>query len=529
MKNIILALLCATVLVGCSDFLNRGPGDELSPNTFWKTEKDAKVNLVGCYANFESGWTLTYLDCASDNAYNFHKHEGYTVLGNSSMSASDPGANWFNFDGIHACNEYLEKQDQVNFTTEGLKEQYEAEVRSIRAYLYFIRTQLYGDFPLFVKNFTTPEEAKVERTAKAEVDKFIEAELKDVIDVLPDKNESGRFNKAAAQALLMRFYLYNNQYEAALKVAQRIKGYSMPNLSYEESFLLENIHNSEMILTRDYVMDTQSFNFTAFLPNSLGGWSSVVPTQSLVDSYEMADGKTIEEAKNLGEFYEENPYINRDPRLRASIVYPGQNYEGAIFDPLNPKSSDYYSNANNATKTGYNFKKFYSNLEQFGHEFWNTGQCFPIFRYAEVLLTIAECKVELNQLDNDLYEAMDAVRLRAGMPKVDRTKYNTQDSLRDLVRRERRVEFAMEGLRRFDVIRWGIGEDVMKGQLMSCPYGVVNHNEVVDSTTGDVSVTLNLPAKLIEDRMFEKGKSELLPIPQTKRDKNKLLKQNPGY
>ena len=66
MKNIILALLCATVLVGCSDFLNRGPGDELSPNTFWKTEKDAKVNLVGCYANFESGWTLTYLDCASD-------------------------------------------------------------------------------------------------------------------------------------------------------------------------------------------------------------------------------------------------------------------------------------------------------------------------------------------------------------------------------------------------------------------------------------------------------------------------------
>lgn len=529
MKNKILLLLGLFTLASCSDFLDRDPGDELSPNTFWKTEQDAKLNLVGCYSTFESGYNIMYWDCASDNAYNFHKHEGYRVLGSSTMSPADPGASWFSFGGIHACNEFLAMQDQVDFKTEGLKEQYEAEIRAIRAYHYFIRSTRYGDYPLFSENYENPEAAKVERTPKAQVNEFIEQELKEIIQILPKKNDSGRFNKAAAQALLMRFYLFNEKYEEALATANSIKGYSMPKLSFEESFLMDNIHNSEMILTRDYVLNSHQMDFTAFLPNSIGGWSSVVPTQSLVDAFEMQDGKTIKEALELGEYDPKNPYINRDPRLRATIIYPGQNYNGAIFDSLDPASKDYADNANNASKTGYNFKKFYSNLDQFGGVYWNTKQSFPIFRYAEVLLTIAESKIELNQIDDELYEAINQVRLRAEMPKVDRLKYNTQESLRELVRRERRVEFAMEGLRREDVVRWGIGEDTMGENLKTCPYGAVNHGDVVNEETGDVSVTLDKESKLIEERYFTKGKSELLPIPQTAMDKNKKLKQNPGY
>ena len=529
MKKLLYTLLLGLpLLTGCSDFLDRYPGDALSPSSFWKTEADAKLALTGCYSQFTSGWDIMYWDCASDNAYNFHIHEGYQVLGNSSMSQSDPGAGMFGFLDIRACNEYLENEGTIAFASETTRARYSAEVRCIRAFLYFQKSFNYGDFPFFTSNFKTPEEAKVARTPQSEIYAFLEKELKESIPSLPETAEAGRFNKGAAQALLMRFYLYTGDHAKALATAKSIEGYSMPALSFEESFLMANQYNSEMILTTESVENNYSFDFTPFLPNSSSGWSSVVPTQSLVDAFETADGLTIQEAQAAGTYDPTNPYVNRDPRLRATIIYPGQNFNGGIFDSVDPKSPDFTASANNASKTGYNFKKFYSNLEQFPQNFWNTAKNFPVFRYAEVLLTIAECKVELNQIDNELYDAVDQVRTRAGMPKVDRVKYATQAKLRELVRRERRVEFAYEGLRRYDVIRWGIGEIAMKGELRTCPRGEVL-DEVADPATGDHKVNLNKASDLIEVRKFQNGKSELLPIPQSSLDNNENLTQNPGY
>ncbi len=529
MKKKIYILTVLFVLSGCSGFLDTIPGDSANDGNFWKTEKDAKMALVGCYSNFNSGNSIVYWDSASDNAYNYHRHEGYQVLGNSSMSAAESGAGMFSFTGIGVCNDYIKNESRINFKSETLRNEYLSEVRTIRAYHYFVKAFNYGDFPFFTSNFEDYISAKVAKTPQAEIYKFVETELLECITSLPKENVSGRFNQAAGQALLMRFYLYTGKFSEALKVAESIKGYEMPSLTFEESFLLANQKNSEIILSVDYVTNTYEFDFTPFMPNSLGGWSSVVPTQSLVESFEMANGQTIEEAKLTGNYDAKNPYVNRDPRLRASIIYPGQVYEGNIYNSLDKKSSDYYANANNASKTGYNFKKFNSNLDQFKGAFWNTNKNFPVFRFAEVLLTIAECKVELNQIDSDLYAAINKVRVRAGMPVVDESKYSSQEALRKLVRNERRVEFAMEGQRRYDVIRWGIGEEVMKGDLFSCPMGVVNISDTVDPVTGDVSVTLDLPAVLIEKRDFVKGKSELLPISQKQLDNNPNLVQNKGY
>ena len=529
MKKIILSLLLALpVLTGCSDFLERNPGDALSPSSFWKTEKDAKLALTGCYSVFNGGWDIMYWDVTSDNAYNFHIHEGYRIVGDGTLSEGSPGNGFWGFLDIHACNEYLENENTIQFASETTRAQYAAEVRCIRAFLYFQKSWNYGAFPFFTTNFETPEASLVERTPKATIDAFIEKELKECIGILSATNELGRFNKAAAQTFLTRFYLYNERYADALAVAKDIKGYSMPDLTYEESFLLANQNNSEMILTVENTENTHSFNFTAFLSNSSGGWSSVVPTQLLVDSYEMADGSTIEEAAAAGKYDPTNPYINRDPRLRATIVYPGQNFNGMIFDAANPESADYSAFANNATKTGYNFKKFYSNLEQFGQGYWNTAKNFPVFRYAEVLLTMAECKVELNQIDDELYGYVNQIRKRAGMPDVDRVKYGNQAKMRELVRRERRVELAYEGLRRDDIIRWGVAKDVMNVNLMSCLIGKAT-DVVADPATGDVNVKLDKPANLIEARQFTVGKNELLPIPLTARAKNPKLDQNEGY
>ncbi len=159
--------------------------------------------------------------------------------------------------------------------------------------------------------------------------------------------------------------------------------------------------------------------------------------------------------------------------------------------------------------------------------YWNSGLNIIVFRYAEVLLTIAEAKVELGEIDDELYAALDAVRLRAGMPAVDRTRYNTVESLRALVRNERHVEFAMEGLRRDDIIRWEIAEEVMNGPLYGAKLGTVLDSE---QDNGDYNVQLTGDPIFVETRRFEAPKHYLLPIPRSAIDKNPELKpNNTGY
>ncbi|EEI92693.1 hypothetical protein HMPREF0765_1785 [Sphingobacterium spiritivorum ATCC 33300] len=146
-------------------------------------------------------------------------------------------------------------------------------------------------------------------------------------------------------------------------------------------------------------------------------------------------------------------------------------------------------------------------------------------RYAEMLLLNAEAKIESNKIDNSVYEHLNAVRVRAGMPKVNEAVYSNQTKLRELVRREFRVEFAGEGRRRFDIIRWGIADVVMNGAV----YGSLSKGSV-NSQTGEVTFTNLTDRFFVENRIFTKGKNELWPIPQVVIDNSKgTLSQNPNY
>jgi hypothetical protein len=226
------------------------------------------------------------------------------------------------------------------------------------------------------------------------------------------------------------------------------------------------------------------------------------------------------------EFDPSNPYVNRDPRLRATILYPGQAYgiyEGSGFPSVIKGSGDYATDANNATHTGYNFKKFYSKLDEYV-SMWGDDRNFPLFRYAEVLLSYAEAKIELGQIDASVYDAINQVRKRAGMPNVDEAKYSTADKLRELVRRERRVEFAYEGLRRWDIIRWGIAKDVMNEPVVRVE-GTISATK---NAEGDYNVNIT-GTTVEEERVFTVGKHELLPVPQGIIDANPDITQNPGY
>jgi len=141
------------------------------------------------------------------------------------------------------------------------------------------------------------------------------------------------------------------------------------------------------------------------------------------------------------------------------------------------------------------------------------------------LLLNAEAKIELNQIDNSVYDNIDLVRERAGMGKVNKAVYSGQAKLRELVRRELRVELAGEGRRRFDIIRWGIAKEVMSGPV----YGSLSKG-TVNSATGEVTFTSLTDRFFVENRTFVDGRDDLWPIPQNVIDRGKgTLDQNPNY
>lgn len=527
-----LLLALPVAFTGCSeDFLDRAPGDALSPATFWKTEADADLALTGCYRHFASPYRIEemwYWDCTSDNQYNFHTHEGYRCIANGSMASSGVSiVNYFSFLDIRTFNEYLANENTIEFSSEARRAQYRAEVRVLRAMEYFWKVNCYGDFPFTEDVLMSIEEALLPRTDKNTILEFVKKELSESISALPETAIAGRLTRGAAQAFLMRVYLITGDYANAASMAKTIidEGkYAMPELSYEESFYKANQYNSEVIFSTEHnKAGGYSMWFGAYMSNGYGGWSSIVPTHSLVEAYETKNGLTTDEDPT---FDPENPYVNRDPRLRATILYPGQAYgiyEGKGFPSVIPGSGDYGPDANNCTHTGYNFKKFYSKLDEYD-DVWDAERNFPVLRYAEVLLSYAEAKIEQNSIDASVYEAINQVRHRAGLPNVDQAKYNNQAALRELVRRERRVEFAYEGLRRMDIIRWGIANEVLnqpvvrvEGELLTTKNEEGDFNVKITGTTVE------------ETRSFTVGKNELLPIPQSALDANENLTQNPGY
>lgn len=512
-------VVCMMALAACDDnFLDRQPLDEFSESTLWSSEADATAALNGCYSGWESGTWLTYMDCGSDNAFNPYPWEGYNMFGNGSLlTPTNTGNHKWDYTVIQKCNWFLANVDKTPISEE-LIARMKGEARFLRAYRYFQLSQLYGDAPLVLTNISTTEANELPRTPKAEVVDFVLSELGEIANALPAQYsgaDQGRVTSGAAWALKARVELYNGKFTDCIASCEKIMGTYSLFPSYTDLFRIQNEYNSEIILDVEYVAnDVPLWSLGVLVTETQGGWWSVDPTQSLVDAYEMKNGKLITDATSG--YNPEDPYKNRDPRLEATIIHPGSLYEGSYFDPLSPSSIDYYAVY---SYTGYADKKYTPVLADFG-DMWNSGLNIPVIRYAEVLLTYAEAKIEAGQIDASVYEAIDQIRQRAGMPVTDQAKYNDQATLRNLVRRERRVELAMEGLRWYDIQRWKIAEDVMNGPVYGSRLGTVDPEDGTLALTSERIVS--------EQRIFD-AKNYLWPVPQREVDINKKLEQNTGY
>lgn len=265
------------------------------------------------------------------------------------------------------------------------------------------------------------------------------------------------------------------------------------------------------------------------------GYSNKVPAQSLVDSYYCKDGLPINESSL---YNAATPFKNRDLRLEATVVVPGSTFQGYQFE-THPDSLECWDynvtpavRRNNqdvtnpyATFSGYCWRKYTDEEQTFRLK---SELNIILIRYAEILLMYAEAINELGRMDNLGYEALNLVRERAQMPAI---KPDTQENIRKLIRQERKVEFAMEGLRFFDIRRWKIAESVMNGKLYGRPVRdyLPNYIPTFDQNGMPQYDAYAEALRSFDNRTFNPDRDYLFPIPQKELDINKNLKQNPNY
>ncbi len=531
----IYALLGVMAIAGsaCRKELQKSPLASYANETFWTSEQNAQLALTGVYrgniqmaksAEFSatdwwSYYGLLYLEFATDNAYDRRGDNAVTNrLSNGTMTADLGilGEFWnASYLRIGRANFFLENLAKTPMPEARMKRM-EAEARFIRACTYFYMSQYWKDVPLVTKTLTLDEANTVAKAPKAEVVKFVEDELKAAAAVLPrvkdlPATERGRATVQAALAFLGRLQLGEKKFAEAAVTYKTIIDFNdnLIDPSYESLFNGTNEASREIIFATQYLQDLasnamQQHNY----PAVAGGWHLYCPLGSLVESYDFTDGTPF--SFTDPRYNPQDISQQRDPRLKYTVLYNNAPFRNLryVSHPDSSKSPDQLTTSKQATRTGFGLRKF--NYDAFaGGDLQNSGIDLPVIRYAEVLLSYLEAKLEAGDaVDRALLDAtINKVRSRASvaMPAVTATDAAT---LRTLLRKERRNELALEGIRYWDLLRWGVAGQVLKGDFYGAAYpGAINLRK--KGTAMD-------PASrwFVTSKAFRTGTDEKWPVPQ---------------
>ena len=579
-KYLTIGLMATTMLASCADILDKKPLTEISDNDLWsdpallKAFVNSRYNQVGVngaesmQSSIVDETELTWL--RGCETHNFAR-----------LSPTDLGrmnGAWWGWDNrswstkwtnISNCNIFFERVDNVGFTDETEKTKLVGQVRFIRAFEYWDLIARWGAMPIITKSFSINDREEIvgqKRNTYKECIDFLVSELEQAAKELPANwsgDDYGRATSVAALALKSRILLYAasplmnedvkipevgyttpepDRWQKAAKAATealdaaQTAGYELYNLNgdpsknYQLIFMDNTAANKETLFAR---MGTSSADGESISscdqynnPNGYGGWGGNCPLQELVDAYEVVkDGVASKFDWNNPE-EKANPYANRDPRFYATILYDGakwmtRNVE-TYFDVDNNgtiigggKDTKFGNDSWNASPTGYNMKKFMD--EGYALNSWNfCARNWIHLRMAELYLNKAEALYHIGD-EEGAREALKPVRQRAGMPAVTATGAD----LLEAIKNERRIEFAFEEHRYFDVRRWKeapkyFGSTVHAITIKKYPDGKKTYE--VDKLRSDVG----------GDRKWD-DKMYWLPIPKSEMDKNPNLVQNPGY
>ena len=532
-RTLAIPLLAAGLAISGCKKMDLAPYDRYTELNFWQSDANVQNALNNVYNRMYTSNMYFWSEPITDNASarGGGGQEDLIASGNFTKTLGKFLGDWsYFYTGIKAENLFMDFVDQNTTLDPALKDRMKGEVRFVRAFHYFKLMTRFGDVPLFSTDITPDEAKNIARSPKAEVLKFILDELDAAAAILPNTYpaaDRGRITKGAALALKARVLLYQGDRMAeVVATCERIMNgeagaYSLQP-SYSSVFAPNNEYNSEVLLDLQYVPNLRTWGeYFDLAPLSAGARTNgFAPTQELVNSYIMTNGQPITAA---GSGYNEvTPYVNRDPRLSQTIVVHGSSFtlqngtSKVIYiqpgtDP-NTAAPDEYRASGQGTTTGYYWRKWY---DQTSVTTFNSGLNLILIRYAEVLMMYAEAKQSLGQLDAAVWnQTIRPIRARAGFTDPGALNFPAGGNLQDVVRNERRAEFALEDLRFDDIRRWRIAEQVMNGWAHGAKYG--------DPTVDNGYIRAQL-------RVFEPGKHYLWPIPDADVLKNPNLTQNPGY
>lgn len=540
-------LISAALATGCNkSYLDRLPLDQISDETFWKTEKQLILAVNGCYANLK-GRNQIDLEYMGDNILHASSTDFQTIgSGNFTADLGTINSEWRNeYAGIRQCNTFLENYGKATVSDPKKREILAAEVRVIRAYLYSYLVMFWGDVPLVTKPLNI-EEAYGPRDPEQKVVDFIFAELDSAAEVLPKEipagADLGRIRKGAALGLKARLALYYSKYDVAEKAAKDVMDLNVYSLydqggnkttAYNSLFTyagkLARGANRETIMARLYLDDLNTHNLSreTQLPDGVVRFNA---TKSFVDDYLCSDGLPISKSPLYKENSYQDVFTNRDPRMTQTILAPNARW-GGRFDG-NPANTDpdiytapkFRSDRRGAvTTTGYYFTKYVelTTVPLVGKD----ANDIHILRFAEILLTYAEARLEQSKLtQTDIDQTINLLRNRVGMHSMVLTELaaNGMD-VRTEIRRERRIELVMEGMRYFDIKRWKIGPVLandVKG--MKKEWAVVP-GDLSTVRTDAQGYIIAMTGRTFTDRNY------LWPVPQVQFDRNNILGQNTGW
>lgn len=565
MKRHIIPAIIALCLCSCSK-LDLYPLDTGSNDSWYKTEDQMVMSIRGLYRTVF--WPL-------DNDYWADDHQSRSNLniitgGTINGESSEVKNRWQNcYKAIARANTILANLDnaQERLGISGEKVRlYRAQTLVARAAQYCILTTYFGDVVYVDKEISIEEAFRMGRTDKSEILEKVYADLETAAADLPVSYTGSveLATRGAALAIKARYALFNGEWQIAADAARRCMDLGVYELypDFSKLFLASTAHASENILSWPRSVDLDVTldpgNVMGYCTRSRGGYASEYPSWELFCSFLCRDGKPIDESPL---FNPHKPFENRDPRCAATIAEFGTEHLGVIYDP-NPYSFNVMNNI-----TGKQIKNLDCNSNSMYASFnglvrkkgvdedWVNNQTFKVapdyvfIRYAEVLLIYAEAKIELGQIDASVLNAINSVRARAyGVQPSQTSAYPAvtalgQDEMRRIVRLERRMELAYEGLRYMDLLRWKLAE-----KALNLPnYGLLDNTglkklcddgnwffayvpEIDEDGIADFSrLYEDGLCKIISKRNFDASKNYLWPIPSQEVLTNPFLGQNDNY
>jgi len=519
LKNIFIILLGGVIMASCSkEFLTLNPEGNLNEGIFFKSTQDFEQALIGAYVPLRTVASQAfYMDeCRSDNAMYFYfaRDRGNFVTENLvdflDQSDNPTIANRWNADyvGIFRCNSILDRIEKIKFDmAQADKDRIVGETKALRAHYYFDLVVNYGGVPLFVHEVTKRDDAFLGRSSVEQVYAQIISDLKDAIGALKNPTFSGsdigRVNKGSASTELGRVYLQLGDFANAMAALEPVTqmGYQLlPN--FRDVLNPANKGNHELIFDIQYQSGNTSqqsdfiYRFIPITPdtkdmlgvsfnNTIGGWD--VPTDDLMSVFEPGDSRY-------------------DASIGVMEGTTDQN-DNFILDPNGIKSIVGYSQPTGKAIRYFARKYFYPPYPNLNR---NTDQNWPLYRYSDVLLMLAECYNEAGsgRDANKSLGYLNQVRQRAFGSGNGMITTTSQTDLRDVIAKERRRELAFENKRWQDLIRTGQAISVMNA------YGV--------DLKAKYSYLLPNSYNVTQNRL-------LYAIPFEEVQRNKNLTQNPGY